>query len=107
MSTVEDSYPLTHIVWVRWIGLREVSEENWRKVYTRAVQVQTALGPGAMEITPELVRRHIGQPLGAYQLSDAAFRKQLSELFGKRLARELKQWEDRQSTDATAIRPAQ
>lgn len=103
----DDPYPLTYIVWAKLIGMPEVTEKNWRQVYGRAVQVQAAQGPGAMMITPALVRRHIGQQLGPYQLSAAAFRKKIGELFDERLARELKQWEDGRSRAAAAAPPTQ
>lgn len=104
LPTGEENFPLTHFAMARMIGLPEVTERNWRKVYARAVQVQGAQGPGVMGVTPELVRRHIGQGLGPFQLSDAAFRKQLAELFEGRIARELAQWEASQSTDAETAR---
>ncbi|MFF7415659.1 hypothetical protein [Streptomyces lydicus] len=95
-------YPLTQLEWARWIGLQEVTERNWRKAYIRAVQVQAAHGPDALQITPELVRHHFGVKLGPFQLSDAAFRKDLGVLYEGRLTRELEQWEHRRSRGSAA-----
>lgn len=91
----EEHLPLTTYGVSYLLGIPEVTEKSWRKVYTR---LQVAVQLGLLQenpedrFTPELVRRHIGHEIGAYNLSDAAWRTHVMKMAEKKHVDFLDAW---------------